>query len=251
MSGGFQEWFAQQPFTTKWLMVLSISIPVMSGIFPSFISNSVWHLPSICGRLQLWRCITSCFISRLDYNLLMSLFMRMRYSNALETDVFLSHPADYFYFIIFTIIMINLSNLILKQAVLWENLSMAIVHLWAMCNRDQIVTFMFGIKFKAAFLPWVLLGFSFLMSADIYGPLIGIAIGHLYYTIAYVPTNLGTLLKPYITKCPDFIIKLLPELGKKSFSGTGFTAYNPREPKQDVPQSFVPFRGAPQRLGKE
>ncbi len=40
---------------------------------------------------------------------------------------------------------------------------MMIIAYWARKNPDGIVRFMFGLQFKAAYLPWVMLAFEILL----------------------------------------------------------------------------------------
>ena len=42
---------------------------------------------------------------------------------------------------------------------------MMIIAYWARKNPDGIVRFMFGLQFKAAYLPWVMLAFEILLGA--------------------------------------------------------------------------------------
>jgi hypothetical protein len=47
--------------------------------------------------------------------------------------------------------------------ILSMGLIMMIIYYWSRKNPDGIITFMFGIKFQAVYLPWVLMGFTVLL----------------------------------------------------------------------------------------
>ncbi|KAI8838379.1 Der1-like family-domain-containing protein [Chytridium lagenaria] len=58
---------------------------------------------------------------------------------------------------------------------------MALLYVWAMENREQVVSFFFGLQFKAMYLPIVLIGFDVLTGAPFMDKAIGLAVGHLFY----------------------------------------------------------------------
>lgn len=41
---------------------------------------------------------------------------------------------------------------------------LSILYVWCQLNKDVIVSFWFGTRFKAMYLPWVLLGFNLIIS---------------------------------------------------------------------------------------
>jgi hypothetical protein len=85
-----------------------------------------------------------------------------------------------------------------------------IVYVWARRNPQVLMNFLGVFNFTAPFMPWVLLGFSLLLSGQLpVADLIGIGAGHAYYYLMDVypilyggrrplrtPTFLKTLLDP-------------------------------------------------------
>lgn len=67
---------------------------------------------------------------------------------------------------------------------LGEGLLSAIIYFWSRKNPDLVMSFMFGLKFQAIYLPWVLCAFKVLQGGLPIEELFGIVIGHLYYFIA-------------------------------------------------------------------
>uniref|UniRef100_A0A8I3N688 Derlin n=1 Tax=Canis lupus familiaris TaxID=9615 RepID=A0A8I3N688_CANLF len=53
----------------------------------------------------------------------------------------------------------------LKQ-LLMIPLIMSVLYVWAQLNRDMIVSFWFGTRFKACYLPWVILGFNYIIGGS-------------------------------------------------------------------------------------
>ena len=156
-------------------------------------------------------------------------------------------------------------NYFIGMATLWEPLSMLIVYVWSRYNPEVIVNFMFGIKFRAIFLPAIMGCLEFLMTGDFYGPLFGIIAGHVYYflTEIYGPTHnprWRTRLQ-----APLWLKALIP-VNKIGISSTGtsyqgFSVQRPEEafggktsisgaPSTDKgPSSFKVFSGRGQKLG--
>lgn len=145
------------------------------------------------------------------------------------------------------------------MAVLWESLSMAIVYLWAQHNRAVIVNFMFGFKFPALYLPAVLALFDFLLAGDLYGPLVGILVGHTYYFLSEVYVGRDPRWRTRL-EAPIWMRRLVPEyhaLTAGSFQG--FSVQKPAQafggranhPGGDAggASSFTPFAGRGQKLG--
>ncbi|OTF73451.1 hypothetical protein BLA29_004533 [Euroglyphus maynei] len=44
-----------------------------------------------------------------------------------------------------------------------DPLILSVLYVWCQLNKEMIVTFWFGTRFKAQFLPWVLLGFNMIL----------------------------------------------------------------------------------------
>jgi hypothetical protein len=65
---------------------------------------------------------------------------------------------------------------------LGSSLTFVLVYVWARRNPFIPMTFLGLFNFSAPFLPWVLLGFSLLLSNSVpYGDVLGIIVGHAYY----------------------------------------------------------------------
>lgn len=111
----------------------------------------------------------------------------------------------------------------------------SVLHIWCQLNKDVIVTFWFGTRFRAIFLPWVLLGFNLVMSGGGLMELIGILIGHLYFFLAFqYPQELGG---PSLLSTPGFLKNIFPDEGNVH----GFGQAPERAP--NAPQRGGMFRG--------
>lgn len=108
-----------------------------------------------------------------------------------------------------------------------------------MINQDQIVSFWFGTRFKARYLPWALFGMNFLLGGGGLSELVGILVGHMYYfvmmkypaeqgvTLIQTPQILhnylpNTQATPYVA--PDRPIR--PNVSRPAPAATNPTGYN-------------------------
>lgn len=103
----FRHWFAEQPFTTKWITVFSLVLPLLMRLQVIGPHWLVWHWESISRRAQVWRMVTALFLTRVNFNFIIALYFRFQYSLYLETGYFAGRPADYTYFVLLTTLLIN------------------------------------------------------------------------------------------------------------------------------------------------
>lgn len=76
-----------------------------------------------------------------------------------------------------------------------------------MVNQDQVVSFWFGTRFKARYLPWALFGVNFMLGGGGMSDLVGIIVGHLYYFVMMkYPAEQGVTL----VQTPQFMYDYLP-----------------------------------------
>lgn len=62
---------------------------------------------------------------------------------------------------------------------------LSVLYVWCQLNKEQIVSFWFGTRFKAVYLPWVLFAFNMVISGGGLYELIGILVGHFYFFLNF------------------------------------------------------------------
>ena len=214
-------------------MLLSVCIPVACklGILNPFYTFVTWHY---LKRLQLWRLVSAFFYSSVNLKFLFSLFTRYNYLNMLEMESFAGEEEELIFFLLFSaVMMLSLGLSLFGIGVYWNCMNICIVYLWSRLNANREVSFMFGIRFKAFYLPFAT-SLVELISGDLYSPLIAIVVGHLYYFGRYVyPTVSGGKV---LLKCPRFLRNLYISMSKRVPPGqskvthtnpSGYTIYEP------------------------
>ena len=189
------QWFSQLPrFTRIWLSAtVGLSLMARFGILP--LEYLYLSRPHVLGKLQLWRCATSLFVyplsSSTGFHFLINCYFITQYSARLERDQYGRSPADYMYLLMIVAALANVGGMLFNVYFLMDLLVVAITYIWCHLNKDVIVNFWFGSRFKAMYLPWVLAGMELVFQGSI-ASLIGIFIGHFYYFLKFqYPQELG------------------------------------------------------------
>lgn len=172
-------------------------------------------------------------------------------------------PSDFLYFVILTCLMLDIINGFVKSIVLWEAFSTALTHLWAQYNRQVTVSFFFGIRFPAAYLSLVLLGYSFISGGDFIGVIMGIVVGHTYWFLREVWSRRNPNILRWL-QAPSWLDLMVNSgrLGKSEEkreivkSSSGYSVYIPKErsqqqEKETKQQGFSSFSGKGNRIGNE
>ncbi|XP_033059139.1 derlin-1 isoform X2 [Trachypithecus francoisi] len=161
---------------------------------------------------QIWRPITATFYFPVGpgtgFLYLVNLYFLYQYSTRLETGAFDGRPADYLFMLLFNWICIVITGLTMDMQLLMIPLIMSVLYVWAQLNRDMIVSFWFGTRFKACYLPWVILGFNYIIGGSVINELIGNLVGHLYFFLMFrYPMDLGG--RNFLST-PQFLYRWLP-----------------------------------------
>uniref|UniRef100_A0ABI7Y1R7 Derlin n=1 Tax=Felis catus TaxID=9685 RepID=A0ABI7Y1R7_FELCA len=161
---------------------------------------------------KIWRPVTATFYFPVGpgtgFLYLVNLYFLYQYSTRLETGAFDGRPADYLFMLLFNWICIVITGLAMDMQLLMIPLIMSVLYVWAQLNRDMIVSFWFGTRFKACYLPWVILGFNYIIGGSVINELIGNLVGHLYFFLMFrYPMDLGG--RNFLST-PQFLYRWLP-----------------------------------------
>ncbi|GBB88647.1 hypothetical protein RclHR1_15200004 [Rhizophagus clarus] len=185
-------WYNDIPICTKFLFTSFILVTVIG----STIINPFYllHIPQYTFyKLQIWRLYTSFFFYKLSLSGAFQLYFLYTYSREVETTKFSGRTADYVFFLLFEALSILIIGWIFGLTLFNQSLVMAIIYIWSQHYREATVTFMFGLRFRGVFLPFVLLIFEILQAANPVASLIGIFTGHVYHYLQEIyPASGGT-----------------------------------------------------------
>uniref|UniRef100_A0A1A7XPC2 Derlin n=1 Tax=Iconisemion striatum TaxID=60296 RepID=A0A1A7XPC2_9TELE len=205
-------WFGSIPLITRWWFAASIFFPLIARLGLVYGSTLTLSVYQIINRFQLWRPVTATFYFPINpgtgFLYLMNLFLLYHYSSRLETGEFDGRPADYIFMLLFNWICIVITGMLMGMSVLMIPMVMSVLYVWVQFNKDTIVTFWFGTRFKAHYLPWVILAFNFIIGGSILNELTGNLVGHLYYFLMFkYPMDLGG--RSFLST-PEFLYRFFP-----------------------------------------
>ncbi|ORZ00081.1 Der1-like family-domain-containing protein [Absidia repens] len=240
----FIRWYNSMPTVTKAIMTASTLLTVSSTLRLIKMDRLALIWPLVLKKYEFWRLLSTFYTSHLNLSFIFNLYFMYMYSTRLETEVFQGQTADYVYFLLLT----NGTQLVLDKV--FENvffLSGALVpslmYLWSRHFPNQIVSFMFGLRFKAIFLPWVVAGYEYVANNGRvpYSTLYGIGSAHLYYYFKSIyPTRGG---RRYLDT-PRFFQRLFrSSTGPRRSPGAGQVWPNQQQQRQQENQERTNFMG--------
>eukprot|EP01128_Nolandella_sp_AFSM9_P010420 TRINITY_DN7199_c0_g1_i1.p1 TRINITY_DN7199_c0_g1~~TRINITY_DN7199_c0_g1_i1.p1 ORF type:complete len:246 (+),score=48.95 TRINITY_DN7199_c0_g1_i1:33-740(+) len=194
-----QEWWNNLPPVTKVLFGGSM-VFTLGGNFGLVSPGLLMFMPNeIYSRFEIWRLATTFFFhGKLGIGFLMTMMWIIRYGASLERGVFADDTADMLWFILVVCGLSYIPGYFLPLPMLAKVLVMALIYYWSRKNPDQQMSFLFGIKFKAFYFPWVLIAFRVLLGKNPVTEVIGVLIGHIflffreYYPLQGGPDLLAT-----------------------------------------------------------
>ncbi|KAK9064196.1 hypothetical protein SSX86_015576 [Deinandra increscens subsp. villosa] len=193
MAQAVEDWYKQMPVITR--SYLTAAIVTTIGCSLEIISpyNLYLNPNLVIKQYQIWRLFTNfLYFRKMDLDFLFHMFFLARYCKLLEENSFRGRTADFFYMLLFgasvltTIVLVGgmipyVSESFAKIIFLSNSLTFMMVYVWSKQNPFIHMSFLGLFTFTAAYLPWVLLGFSVLVGASAWVDLLGMMAGHAYY----------------------------------------------------------------------
>eukprot|EP01123_Difflugia_compressa_P013970 TRINITY_DN681_c1_g2_i1.p1 TRINITY_DN681_c1_g2~~TRINITY_DN681_c1_g2_i1.p1 ORF type:complete len:256 (+),score=27.59 TRINITY_DN681_c1_g2_i1:51-770(+) len=177
-----ENWWKSLPPVTKWLFTASFATTIAAnfGLIPA--SWLVLDFYRLYRNFEIWRLVTPfIYHGRLGFPFLMNMMFLVRYGSSVEKDCFMNETADYLWMIIIGGLLLLLPGYFVPLPILGISLIMMIIYYWARKNPDIGMSFFFGLRFKAIYLPFVLIGFRILLGGTPISEIFGVLVGHIYY----------------------------------------------------------------------
>lgn len=156
------QFYKQLPRFTRYWLTATVAMSLLSrfGILPP--NQMYLSREPVLTKLHLWRCVTSLFVYPLKpstgFHFLINCYFIIQYSARLEKDQFGRSPADYLFLQLVVATLAIVGGLVFNVPYLMDLLVVAVTYIWCQLNKEVIVNFWFGSRFKAIYLPWVLAG---------------------------------------------------------------------------------------------
>ncbi|KAG0480279.1 hypothetical protein HPP92_011137 [Vanilla planifolia] len=193
MAQALEEWYKQMPIITRSYLTAAVVTTVGCSLDIISWHHLYLHPGLVVKHYEIWRLITNfLFFRKMDLDFLFHMFFLARYCKLLEENSFRGRTADFFYMLLFGatvltgIVLIGgmipyVSETFAKIIFLSNSLTFMMVYVWSKHNPYIHMSFLGLFTFTAAYLPWVLLGFSILVGTSTWVDLLGMVAGHAYY----------------------------------------------------------------------
>uniref|UniRef100_U5EZG9 Derlin n=1 Tax=Corethrella appendiculata TaxID=1370023 RepID=U5EZG9_9DIPT len=227
------DWFKNLPIFTKYWLTCTVVISLLGrfGLLPMYHMLLLWE--PLFKQFQIWRPLTALFFYPLNagtgFHFMLNCFFLYNYSLRLETDHYKTSPADYFWLLIFNWLCCVIIGLAIELPIIMDPMVLSVLYVWCQLNKDVIVSFWFGTRFKAMYLPWVLMAMNLILSSGSMYAIIGILVGHLYFFLKFkYPQELGG---PSLIETPSFLKSYFPDITGGVY-GFGVPPVNRRQEQQ-------------------
>ncbi|XP_017022230.1 derlin-1-like [Drosophila kikkawai] len=210
-------WYYSLPRITRYWFTTTVVVSCLVSRFqllPIEWLELDWR--EIYYRWEWWRCLTSIVAFPINPNtafpFLLYCYFLVTYSGMLEREQFGRSPAAYLYFLIIIAVLANVGGFLIEATSLLEIIVMSVLYSWCRLHKDETVSFWFGTRLKAMYLPWVLAGFDFIFNFSL-ETFVGIFNGHIYYFLKDQYPNL--------IETPRILKRILPDArgGFSAFDG--------------------------------
>ncbi|KAF9672052.1 hypothetical protein SADUNF_Sadunf11G0000400 [Salix dunnii] len=230
MAQAVEDWYKQMPIITRSYVTAAVVTTIGCSLDIISPSNLYLNPKLVMKNYEFWRLVTNFLYFRKmvsflmffmipDLDFMFHMFFLARYCKLLEENSFRGRTADFFYMLLFgasvltSIVIIGgnipyLSESFSKIIFLSNSLTFMMVYVWSKQNPFIHMSFLGLFTFTAAYLPWVLLGFSVLVGASAWVDLLGMIAGHAYYFLEDVYPRM-TGRRPLRT--PGFIKSLFAD----------------------------------------
>jgi hypothetical protein len=237
------------PLVTKIFLVtnLVVGASITFGLLKMESLALLW--PNIWEKFEVWRLFT-CFFAMGPFSLNFAIHTYVMYQNCkrYEANPFNTGAGgttpDFLWLVLVCGMFLLVVAYYFTLYVLGEPIMYSIMYVWCRRAPDEVQS-MFGFKFKALYLPWVYMLIRIVMGGAITEPLIGVAVGHLYYFLVEIlPVTPGYNLGPLVYT-PKFCIQFVSYLNS-AVPAVAPQAFAPRQQAGAVGGAAPAGRAFPQ-----
>jgi Derlin-2/3 len=201
MAQSLTAWYKELPPVTRCYLTAAVCITALCYFEILTLFHLYLDFKLIASKWQWWRLVTTFlfFGDSISIDFLFHMYFLVRYSTSLEQGAFwgASASASFFWMLLFGSSCMLCIAPFVKIPFLSHSLTFMMVYVYGRRNEGVRMTFLHLFTFRAPYLPWVLLGFSFLLGSFSPGvDLLGILVGHIYIFFQDVAPNMpNSILK--------------------------------------------------------
>ncbi|XP_063387859.1 derlin-1-like [Cydia fagiglandana] len=222
----FRDWYYGIPFFTRYWLSLTVGLSILAKFNLLDFRYLILDIGAFINRFHLWRPATALFYYPITpstgFHFLVNCYFLYSYSERLETGIFAGKPADYFTMLLFNWLVCIGIGILVGLSYVMDPMVISVLYVWCQLNKDVIVSFWFGTRFRAMFLPWVLLAFNVIVNGGGVEEFLGILVGHLaFFLIFKYPQEFGG---PALLTPPAILKKYFPDFRRPNNFGPAAAA---------------------------
>jgi Derlin-2/3 len=201
MAQSLTAWYKELPPVTRCYLTAAVAVTALCYFEVFTLFHMYLDFKLIAEKWQWWRLITTFlfFGDSISIDFLFHMYFLVRYSVLLEQGAFYgsSASASFFWMLLLGGSCMLCIAPFVKIPFLSHSLTFMMVYVYGRRNEGVRLTFLYLFPFRAPYLPWVLLAFSFLLGSFSPGvDLLGILVGHIYIFFQDVAPNMpNSILK--------------------------------------------------------
>ncbi|KAJ1726295.1 hypothetical protein LPJ61_005283 [Coemansia biformis] len=188
MANPLEEWYRQLPVFTRLYTtaVVGLALALQLEWVTAFQLFHSSH--NTFGRGQYWRVATTfLFLGGFSLDWMLKIYFIVRYCRDLEEGSYLNRPADFAWTVLLICGVLLALSPYLRTPFLGDLLVMALTYMWSRHYSHLFINFMGLFTTSAAYLPWVLIGFSLVIEnrwpmEDV----VAMCVGHVFWFLSEV-----------------------------------------------------------------
>jgi Derlin-2/3 len=190
------DWYKEIPLVTKLLFTSTVAATVLvsTGMCDQGLFYFASHL--ILRKFHIWRLFTP-FIFSFPFSIDFAMHTYLLYDNCrrYELNPFNTggggNSSDFLFMVLLGMAAMCVAAYFFNLSLMSNPLLYMIMYVWSRREPETIVS-LFTFKYKALYSPWVSLLIYIVMGYSVTLPLIGIAVGHIYFFfISVLPDSHG------------------------------------------------------------
>ena len=222
------EWIKEVPLVTKLLVAGTFGTTFMDFVGICSANTFTFSSYLIFKKFQLWRLVTPFLYSfGFSPNFFFHIYLLYENSRRYEMNPFNTggggNSADFLYMILLGMAVMCVIAHFFELTQVVSALLYMIMYVWSRKEPDTMVS-SFTLQYKAIYSPWISLAIYLVMGNDVTQPLIGIAVGHVYF---FFTSILPVSHEIDIIHTPEFCVSIFRSYTGMNTASTNRPAVNP------------------------
>ena len=179
-------WFHSIPVVTRTYLAISAVVTVVVSLEIASPFSLYFNPRLVFDRYEVWRVFTNFFyFDQFSLNFVFHMHFLYVYWSSLERNFFDGKTADFVFMLLVGSLMLLLLGCFIPVPFLGFSLVFMVVYIWSRHNSTQIVPILW-FAIPAPWLPYFLALLSLMLGGSPTIDLMGILVGHLYYSFREV-----------------------------------------------------------------